>query len=191
MAKVLRVEIEGVTPLLMHDAKLADPLDEVAQELSRLTTLAKRAKTDAAHMAVAECEWRGGLYVNDDEQPIIPGTNVEAMLIVAGKRQRKGGDFKAGISVDDALVKYDGPKSIDGLWADKNFRLRKPVRVGNARVIRTRPRFPKWSLSLVVSYQESIINQRTIIEALETSGNLIGLGDWRPKYGRFVVKKVA
>ena len=80
---------------------------------------------------------------------------------------------------------YPGPRSIEQLWPDPTFRLRYPVRVHNARTIRTRPRFPEWSVLFEAEYVPTALSREEIIELFQLAGFREGLGDWRPKFGRF------
>ena len=71
--KQLKVKITGVSPLLMHSDRFANPLDKATKAHKELT--AKRKKTDADHEAIAKSEWLGSLYWRDDIGPFIPGQN--------------------------------------------------------------------------------------------------------------------
>jgi uncharacterized protein with NRDE domain len=56
------------------------------------------------------------------------------------------------------------------------------------RIIRVRPRIPEWSISFTVEYDESVINGRDLEQAITEAGAIVGIGDWRPKYGRFTAE---
>lgn len=60
-----------------------------------------------------------------------------------------------------------------------------PVRIGQQKVIRTRPWFQSWSAELEVTYLEDIINKADLMTAIRDAGQFAGFGDWRPRYGRF------
>ena len=53
------------------------------------------------------------------------------------------------------------------------------------RIIRVRPRIPVWSTSFTVEYDETVINGQDLEAAITEAGAIVGIGDWRPKYGRF------
>jgi hypothetical protein len=67
---VLRFTMRGVSPLLTHSSRLANPLDAVTKEMKRISK--KRAKTDADLEYLARLEFLGGLWLQDGE-PCIPG----------------------------------------------------------------------------------------------------------------------
>lgn len=184
--KPLQKSISGVSPLLMHRGGLADPLDSFAQQLKKIT--GKRNKTEADHAELARIEWYGSLYVDEQQRPCLPAEVVEATLVNAAKKIRRGVQVKAGLLVPTSLpLIYAGPTTIESLWLDIRFRLRTPVTVDRKRVIRTRPMFSQWSATLILQYDESLLNESEVIDIIRTAGELIGFGDWRPRFGRFVM----
>ncbi len=46
--------------MLQHNGQTADPLNEFAKELKKVS--GKRNKTDEYHALMGEIEWRAGLY---------------------------------------------------------------------------------------------------------------------------------
>jgi hypothetical protein len=182
-SEYVSLRLTGVRPLLMHSSRLCDPLDPIVRDLARIT--GKRLKTTADHQEIARIEWFGGLWL-DDGLPCIPGEAIEATFVGGARMQRRGLQASAGIQVDGpARLFYDGPEDIDELWEQPRFRLRVPVRVGNARTMRTRARFDTWSVEFTASYLPSLLSKASIVEIFATSGFARGLGDWRPKFGRY------
>jgi hypothetical protein len=47
-----------------------------------------------------------------------------------------------------------------------------------------------WSLSFDIEFDDSIVNPKNLLKAMSDAGSLVGLGDWRPKFGRFLVEEV-
>lgn len=198
--KQLSVTVGGVSPLLMHNGRLSDPLDPFAKELKRVTS--KKKKTDDDHAAMSRVEWYGGIYHEGDieinngafkaspeTRLIIPGLMLEAMLINGAKKNKNGPAFKAGVLCDgDFPLEYDGPKHIDELWQSNKFVHRTSVRVGPSRVMRTRAIFRKWKLAFTVSYAPDVVSESEVLEAVEISGAIVGLGDYRPRFGRFTIE---
>lgn len=186
MWKSLNVRLIGSSPLLTHSGALADPLNPFARAIKDVS--GRRKKTDADHEELARLEWLGGLYVLGGE-PCIPGENLEACIIAGAKKSKDGPQAKAGVICEQSpALQYDGPRDPDSLWADERFRLRVPVRVGQARVMRTRPRFDNWSCSAVIEFNDDFANRDDVLRWLRAAGDVIGLGDWRPKFGRFDVE---
>lgn len=189
----LTFRIEGETPLLMHSGRLADPLDPIVRQMKHVS--GKRAKTEADFEQLARLEWTGSLYVNADGRVIIPGANLEAMLIGRGgaaRKQKMGPQAKAGLWIpDDSLLEYDGPEDLEELWEDERFRLRAKARIGQSSVIRTRPKFDKWACEFTVVYDPDLVDADVVREWVEIASFQVGLLDWRPRFGRFNVTQVS
>ena len=182
----ISIRLVGVRPLLMHAGKLADPLDPISCALARVT--GKRLKTAADHREIARREWFGGLWL-DAGVPCIPPDAIEASFIAGARMLRRGKQAAAGIELDGpARLYYDGPADIDELWKQERFRLRVPVRVGTARTMRTRPRFDTWNVAFTAAYLPSLLSPALIVDIFAASGVARGLGDWRPKFGRYRVE---
>lgn len=182
--------IRGVRPLIMHNQRLSDPLDKWTKLVAEVSK--KKKKTEDDLVELSRREWFGGLYLNEDGVPIIPEANIERMLRDAAAKSKRGKDVQAAlIVIEPAVLQYEGPKTAEKLWASGNFVLRASCKVGQSRVIRSRPKFDEWSLSFTVNYDESVLDAADIDGFMELAGRLIGLCDWRPKHGRFDVENVA
>jgi hypothetical protein len=173
----------------MHNGALADPLNKFSKASKLITS--KRQKTDADLEEMARLEFLGGLYVNDKGLPIIPSEVLEATIVNGAKAEKLGKLFKSSVFVNDhSVLDYDGSADINELWKDEKFRLVAGVKIGTARIMRTRPKFDKWSCAVQVDYLDESINEEMIIRAITKAGILVGIGDWRPKFGRFTVEKL-
>lgn len=184
--KTTKITIRGLTPLIMHNGQLADPLNEASKALSRLSK--KKNKTDDDHLAMRKCEWIGGLYVDEDGAPCLPGEVIEAAIAEGAKKFKLGKVAKGGVIVDgNFALKYDGPKKQDKLWEHGGFLKLAGVKVKQSRVIRARPMFPSWECTFTVQWDPSLVkDEEQLFEIVESAGTS-GIGDWRPKYGRFEV----
>ena len=182
--------IRGVRPLVMHNARLSDPLNEWARSVAEISK--KRNKTEDDLMELARREWFGGLYLNAKGEPIIPESNLERMLRDAAAKTKRGKDVQSSlIVIEPAVLKYTGPKDAEAMWASGNYVLRASCKVGQQRVIRSRPCFNEWSLTFVVSFDTTVLEARDVDGFVELAGSRIGCCDWRPKHGRFVMEKAA
>lgn len=179
--------LTGTAPLLMHNAQLADPLNPVSKEIKKIT--GKRKKTDDDYEEIARLEHAGGLYVDPDIGPYIPGQNVERALVDAAKLTKMGTTLKRAmfITTDVNPLGYDGPRDPDGLWKDGRFTHTASIRVGatGGRTMRTRPQFTTWRMDCEGVLDTSLVDLTQLQDIATTAGNMIGLGDWRPRFGRF------
>lgn len=181
----IRFTFTGTAPLLMHSTRLANPLDPATKALKKVT--AKTKKTDEDHERVAQLEFAGGLYIDDEIGPFVPGENIERCLLDAAKLTKAGMKLKRAMFVmtNENWLSYKGPRTTDTLWADDRFRLVAPVKVGMQRVMRTRPMFREWTLEADAILDPEQMDLDELVSIMERAGRLIGLGDWRPRYGRF------
>ena len=181
----MTVTITGTAPLLMHNSRLSNPLDPAAQALKKAT--GKRTKTEEDHAEVARLEHFGGLYMDPDVGPYLPGDNVWRCIYDAAKKSKRGVRVKEGLLVTSDVnpIAYRGPRDAAGLWEDENFRLMASVKVGTSRIMRCRPMFRDWRCSADVLIDTAYLDESEVQEILAVAGQIIGLGDWRPRYGRF------
>lgn len=177
----------GTTPLLMHNARLSNPLDDVVKSMRRIT--GKRKKTEEDYEELARLEHMGGLYFDPEVGPYLPGQNFERCLLDAARLTKAGKKIERGVFVETDVnpIAYDGPRTVEGLWADLNFRFMASAKVGSNRVTRTRPHFRQWLAEADGVYDPEIIDLDELADIAGTGGRLIGLGDWRPRFGRFEV----
>ena len=188
MINTIKVRITGTRPLLMHSDKFADPLNPLTKAHKVLT--GKRKKTDDDHEAIAKSEWLGGLYI-DDKGPYLPGVNIEAAMIGGGKLSKLGTQLKRSVEILDekCSLKYDGPKSPEKLW-DSGFYDVRSVKIGKARIMRYRPLFTKWAADCDIAFDPESIDMAQVLQCLEDGGQYCGIGDYRPKFGRFSVEVI-
>lgn len=188
-----RLTATGTTPLLMHNARLSNPLDEFAKAMKRISS--KRVKTEEDHEEMARLEHAGSLYFEPEVGPFIPGQNFERALVDAARITKSGKKIERGVFVETNTnpLAYQGPRDIDDLWKDENFRHSASVKIQQNRVTRTRPQFREWAAEAEGTYDPAIINLDELREIAKTAGQMIGLGDWRPRFGRFeaTVEKIA
>lgn len=186
MYKQISVTLSGLVPLLMHNPRLADPMDPIVQEISKLT--GKNKKTLEDRIRIQELEWEGGLYQNDGKL-IIPGHVVEGCLKkAAGMNKMKNQVVTGVICDDDCILKFDGSKlGIDKLKADSRYRDVRNAKVQGKMVMRCRPIVRDWSLPVTLSFLPDVINKDQVIDLLKFAGIRCGIGDYTPKYGRFSV----
>jgi hypothetical protein len=178
-------KIKGVSPLLMHNGQTADPMNYFAKEIKKIS--GKKAKVEADYREMSRLEFQAGLYLQDGAV-VIPGRMVEAAFIKGAMKSKRGPAAKAGVFIDeDFPLIYDGPTDPNALFEDDNFKFIAAVIVQRNRVMRTRPMFRDWSANITVSFLEDQLNPSAIKDIMKTVGELIGYGDWRPKFGRFEI----
>lgn len=187
--ELLKVTLKGETPILMHNGRLSNPLDEATKKLKALTS--KKSKTDNDHAEIARAEWEGGLYI-DEDGPYIPCDNLEACIKGGATVQKLGKKFGSAVTVveDRIPLQYKGPRDADGLWKSKFYDVRGVV-VSSKRIQRCRPIFKEWSAAFTVAFDPQDVDSRQVVKALVDAGRAVGLFDRRPqrggRFGKFLV----
>lgn len=156
----------------------------------------KRKKTDADLDELARLEWLAGLYRSSDDL-VIPDYVLESVMIGGAKKSKRGPQAKCGLFfTEHATLKFDGKPSVINdetlaeMFESGKFTHTVGVKVGMSKVMRTRPIFRNWSCDAYVQYDPDVLNQRDIEEIAVDAGKLVGIGDWRPKHGRFETKVI-
>jgi hypothetical protein len=180
-----RITITGTADLLMHNSRLANPLDPTSKAIKRIS--GKRNKTDDDYEEMARLEHAGALYIDADTGPYIPGDNIWRCLHIGATKNNLGEKVKPGvfISTDINPVAYTGPRDVAGLWKDENFRLWASVKIGTKRIMRCRPVFRQWRTQADGILDPTQLDFVQLEQIADTAGSIVGLGDWRPRYGRF------
>jgi len=97
-----------------------------------------------------------------------------------------------GVFVDSDVnpIAYKGPRAAEALWAEEPFRYRRSVKTGTGksapRTMSCRPIFRQWKCEAHGLLDESQMSLDDLRAVAENAGALIGIGDWRPRFGRFV-----
>ena len=186
MFKELNVSIKGVSPLLTHNIQLADPMNQWTKALKEISSKRKKTETDFAEMS--RIEWYGGLYVNSDKRIILPSEVLFGSICGGAKKSKLGKQFLSGFDVvSDSILEYDGDKNIDKLWKSGKSTDIRAVSIQRARIMRTRPIFFNWSVTIKCHFMEDILNKSQVVKAIEDAGMYVGVGDYRPRYGRYVI----
>lgn len=169
-----KVRIQGTRPLLHHAP-------------NGLGEKQERGKKEY----IPEEEAAKVLYTNRDGRIVQPSLHVlKSMEKVASDFKSSGKKtYKAYILAGLCISPFEIPL----LDADTNEEPEyevdsKPVVVGKARVIRSRPRFDNWALDFNLDILDPMIPAQVAKEILETAGKFQGIGDYRPLYGLFSVE---
>lgn len=190
------VEIEGDTPLLIHNGRTVNPLDEYAKKLKVLTS--KRKKTDEDLEKILDLQWHASLYWNDKIGLYMPVENILACLHKAAKKHKMGNNvsgFVFGEKLGFQII-VPGHDSIQALAANPDYRFVKAVTIQRAKTMSCRACFPEWSLKFNFELDPSILTEDDATMILNTMSSRIGLGVWTPShpkpgnFGKFIIKNI-
>ena len=124
-------------------------------------------------------------YRTSDGKLFLPSTHFKASMTKASTDFKMTGRksykeyIKAGIFIDENEIVLDQQKY-------EIFEC--PVVIQRARVMSWRPMFKEWSCEFTLEIADEMLNATTVREILETAGRFKAVGDYRPEYGRFIVK---
>lgn len=168
--------IHGVADLLMHRWNC-----EAVDEKAKSAKGSKAKKSDDVESYV---------YRNDEGEICVPGEYVRQAVIHAAKfRQDPRSPRKSAMDLMKAALLVEPSLASLGVAEWDYLDTRRCVIQRNG-INRTRPAMKAgWSFdcSITVLLPE-YCNEAFLVDLLNTAGRLIGVGDFRPTYGRFVLK---
>lgn len=169
--KTIDVEITGIAPLLQNRF----PTEEHGHNISKATK----------KIYVPEDEARKCLYQRDG---IIfqPAEHIYQSMIKASTDFKFSGKKTFKDVVTSSLVVE--PEEIP-MISDKPYEIdTRPVVIQRARVLKWRPKFNQWKLAFTITIlDDTNISPANVKEILEKAGATKGIGDYRPRFGRFFV----
>lgn len=189
------VSIRGVAPLLQHRFPLAT--------LSTLMDGARR-KTGSPDYSM---EWLETMYISNGYL-VQPATHIEGALVraatgfrIKGSKNKTYKDlFRAYVLVepDEILHLRDGqpcaapgPELLTAPTAHLCVNVQRVI-VNRAAVARARLQVNAgWTLNFTITVNDDQIRPEVVQTILEEAGQAVGIGDYRPRYGRFVVTAFA
>ena len=183
-------KLQGICPIILHNGRMANPLDPWAKKLKEIS--GKRKKTDADHLEMARIEWYASLYQDKEGHIILPGMMVEACLVNGAKKFKLGTQAKAGLFVEShARLRFDGDDlSVDELWNRGQNTLTVACNVQRSKIMRTRFKAEDWNAEVAVTFDDGLFNTPQIADIFEVSGLQVGVGTWRPRHGRFFTEAI-
>ena len=169
------VTIQGVSDILFHRWN-CESIDE-------------KAKAAKGSKAKKSDNIESYLYRNDDGEICLPGEYVRQAMIHAAKfRQDPRSPRKSAMDLTKAAIVALTAYSSLGV-KDPDYEDRRRVTVMRAGITRVRPAMKagwKCEMQFLVNLPE-YVSRDFFYALLADAGRLIGVGDFRPTYGRFVI----
>lgn len=180
------VEIEGITPLLMHRFTEEAALKIQGGNSAVAPAGEKGTPREQAEKFAYRDEKTGQLYM--------PGAWIFGSVIGAGAFKKVGRKqvttaksslVPAGIALLDTMI----------LLGTKDFEVdTRPISTSTGgKQILHRPRLDKWKASFELDVDETMFSAGFVRELVDEAGKKVGVGSWRPSrkgpFGKFVVTK--
>lgn len=185
----MKISIQSTRPLMMQSETLANPLSAVTK--AHKAVAGKRKKSEDDYMWLLQSEWTASMYHDAKFGPYLPGLNIEACLFEGAKAFKLGKLSKQALSVMDDKVPldYDGPRDVKTMYGDGGtpFVDVRGVNVSGRKVMRARPLFLRWGCAFTLGYMEDLIDAQDVRRIVEHAGRVVGIGTYRPRFGRFEV----
>jgi len=176
--KEISVKVEGVTALLFN----------------RFMPAQIESETKKRPGAVKDLDIEDKLYKDGKGNICIPSTWMMGAIIDASKNFKIVGKGKStysklvgsSVNVNPELLMVSPQK-----WEPYSISAVNPMTRG--RMMVSRPRMDKWSISFRLSFNENDIPMEVMKGIVDYAGQYSGLGDWRPnkkgQFGKFIVTK--
>lgn len=176
--KTVKVEITGISPLLMNSPK--SMIEDDKQKGIKQTTKVYDHEKEAKKLA----------YTKSNGELYIPSQAIKASIIGASSFKKIGKYSAKPIIAGGVFI----PTDEIGLGTKKYELDIRTVVIQRARVVKARPMLKKWKVSFELMYNEELIGNSEIVKGLLIeAGQRIGILDFRPakmgSFGMFEVTK--
>lgn len=180
--KTIRVTIQGVAPLLINR------FNEAAEQPSKMKKSGKRDYGTPRQQAE-----KTAYYDEETKRVWIPSSWVKGALSTVASDYKLPSSRKSVKSViGGAIIPAE-----EKVYFKENYLLSaieidsRPCVVQRARIMRHRARLEKWSASLHLEIDDTILDLENCHEMLSDAGKRAGIGDFRPQkggpFGRFQI----
>ena len=170
--KKVKVKIKGIVPLLQNRF-----VGEEEESASQRTGVIDHSE-----------DWKNALYLDEKLGVYEPSEHILGAMIQAAKNFQIPGRgkktykdlMKSAIIIEPDKIPFNKkePDEID----------KRPVVIRGSRILRQRPMMKEgWKLSFGINILDEQLKPEVVKAILEHSGKYVGIGDYRPRFGRFEV----
>lgn len=175
------VKIKGLCPILQHRFS--------EDALTKQTKVRGDKKLDNDQRKLQAEQY---LYLNKKEEVCQPSSHIEGAMQKAASQFRLSGAgkktykelVKGGVFVFPELIPHDNQK-----WEVDSRSVVNPSTRGRAMCYR--PRIDDWTLGFDLEVNDDRADEDAIKQILEHAGLYVGIGAYRPRFGRFEVMEFA
>lgn len=172
----LHVPIVGTTPLIMH---------RFSEKAKRKMLDEMQGRKTPKEPKDPEQEYRDAMYLMDDGDYCYPALAFKDATVGAARdygRNVKMTELKQWLWFIGERGGNDDRQMIR-IYGEPRMR-EDYVRVGRGGTdLRYRPEFLDWRAELVIRYNPALLTSDSVLALIETGGQGLGVGDWRPEKG--------
>lgn len=177
----IRVTVVGTTPLLTHNPASMNLGGDSAKRGTRVPDPKVEAEAGAYRLEDGTCAMKAEAFIGS----------------MIGKKGAAGAwKGKNRSTMKSHLAHIEAAEDLIPLFYLSGERIKeyiidqRPVVVQKARIIRARPRYDEWMATFTIIYDPQLVTEpRMIVDILADAGQRVGACDYRPRFGRFVVKE--
>jgi hypothetical protein len=199
--KNFSIHLKSMTPLLMGNDTLANPLHPLKKQMSAITSIKK--KQDEHHLSIAKLGWQASLYYDEEIGVYISSKMLLGCFKSSAREEKKGMMMKAVIidcPIGAPLIPYE-KMTPEKLWNMKNKKGEQvhvhteAVNVQKAKTMRTRAIFSTWEVKFNIYLNVEILSIAELKRIIERAGFEYGMGECRPQkvtgvFGRFNLEEM-
>jgi hypothetical protein len=175
----LRITVEGIEPLMTHNPASMQTGAEDGKRGSRIPKPEDEAEAGCYRLDDGTCALKAESFIS-----AIAGKGGAASAW-KGKNRSTMKSRLAHIMTSEELVALS---HTDGSPIRDYVIDRRPVVVQKARIMRARPRYDRWRASFTIEFDSQLVpDPKMIVDICADAGTRIGVGDYRPRFGRFKV----
>lgn len=180
--KKIHVELKSLRPYLQHRRPSSE---EEVKETKKITDVLRKNQFDPD---AAKKEANFGVY-KDENGYYIPMEHIQESMIKAATNFKLGG--AGGKKTYKDAVRSNVFPELDKIpMQTKEFEIdARYVKIQRNGIRRYRPMFMEWTASFNLLVLDDTLPTEILKEIIELAGTVVGIGDYRPKYGLFTVEK--
>lgn len=201
--------IEGSRDVLFSSSASMNPRNPILKTLEPIKGRRGKNKTELIIDSLEKGDWLcsaiwgecGETWLDGEAfmfsgygTPVLPAEYLCRSAQNAATATRSGTKVKQALSegmTPDAVLIYDGPTNAEEMWNDPQCRFidSRSAVVNRARIMRTRLRIPTgWQAKVELTLDSTIMDIEELKNILIDAGRRVGVGDYRPKFGRFFLR---
>ena len=200
--KTLQVKLTGLRPIIMGNPQGISLTNQYSVNSRRISSAMKTARKKGDESRLVELQeeqskndFFTSAYWTKEDGFYLPDSVVEACFKEAGRTLRKGRDVDRAVLVSEMLIVLKTGhrfNSLEDAYAHEAFRMEGPCKIPpktGALIWKTRCMIPAgWTTQFQLEFDETTISAKILTEIVNVSGQSIGIGGWRPKFGRFTAE---
>lgn len=192
--RFMNATFSGINPLLMNNPQTVDRFNPFTKAMKRINDK-KTRRTDDDYLELKNIEVRSKIYFDEKIGIYVPSMWVSTALaansfkrVKISKADIRGGVFTTADKLKLTYRSMGKVKTADDIVGNNEFRLDMTLKQGQVRIVKAVPIFHDWSFSAGLEYDDTVIDQDSMVGIIQYVARYGGFGDFRPTFGRASVE---